>query len=387
MRLCREIVWRYGVPMISKTTRFEVLDALRGLCALLVVFFHLPVSSHFHALPLTRHGYLFVDFFFVLSGFVIAHAYRERIGSVGDAGRFLIRRIGRVWPLHVVVLAAFVIIELCRMVFHFDGVGAFTGDRAPEYLVTNLMLIQAFGIHPHLTWNGPAWSISVEMGCYVLFAVLLLAAPRRGNLFAVVLAVIGALIVLSFAPRYMNTTFNFGLARAAYGFFLGVLVHRIWSAAPDPFGWTARWLEPVSLIAAVAYVSLARGPWTVAAPLIFAVCIWVFASEAGRMSRWLSIRPLLRLGHWSYSIYMTHMLVISLMLIVARKLDWMTGRRVDFGSVWVNDLFALAMIGVIVALSAVTYRWIETPGRDWINGWLKRRDAQRARATLAIEGA
>ena len=363
--------------MISKTTRFEVLDALRGLCAILVVFFHLPVSSHFHALPLTRHGYLFVDFFFVLSGFVIAHAYRERIGSLGDAGRFLVRRVGRVWPLHLAILGAFVAVELCRLWFRFDAVPPFSGDRAPEYLITNALLIQAFGIHPHLTWNGPAWSISVEMGCYVLFALMLLAAPRRFTPIAVVLAVAGALIVLAFTPRYMNTTYNFGFPRAAYGFLLGCLVQRIWSAAPDPGQGLVRWLEPASLIAAVAYVWLARGPWTVLAPLIFAVCIWVFASEAGRVSRWLSVRPLLRLGHWSYSIYMTHMLVITVMLILARRLDLMVGRRVDFGSVWLNDLFALAVIGVIIALSAVTYRWIETPGRDWVNGWVKRREARR----------
>ena len=373
--------------MISKTTRFEVLDALRGLCAILVVFFHLPVSSHFHALPLTRHGYLFVDFFFVLSGFVIAHAYRERIGSIGDAGRFLVRRVGRVWPLHLAILAAFVVLELCRLWFRFDAVPPFTGDRAPEYLITNVMLVQAFGIHDHLTWNGPAWSISVEMGCYVLFALMLLAAPRRFTPIAVVLAILGALVVLAFAPRYMNTTYNFGFPRAAYGFLLGCLVQRIWSAAPDPGQGLVKWLEPVALIAAVAYVWLARGPWTVAAPLIFAVCIWVFASEAGRVSRWLSARPLLRLGHWSYSIYMTHMLVITVMLIVARRTGIMENRRVDFGSIWLNDLFALAVLAFIIGLSALTYRWIETPGRDWVNGWLKRRDARRARPVLAAETA
>ncbi|MBD3836915.1 acyltransferase [Brevundimonas sp.] len=373
--------------MISKTTRFDVLDALRGLCAILVVFFHLPVSSHFHALPLTRHGYLFVDFFFVLSGFVIAHAYRERIATVGDAGRFLVRRVGRVWPLHMAILAAFVLLELCRLWFRFDAVPPFTGDRAPQYLISNILLIQAFGIHSHLTWNGPAWSISVEMGCYVLFALMLLAAPRRFAPIAVVLAVAGALVVLAFAPRYMNTTYNFGFPRAMYGFLLGCLVQRIWSARPDPSPGLVRWLEPISLIAAVAYVSLARGPWTVLAPLIFAVCIWVFASEAGRVSRWLSARPLLRLGHWSYSIYMTHMLVITLMLIVARRAGIMENRRIDFGSVWLNDLFALAVLAVIIGLSALTYRWIETPGRDWINGWLKRREARRTRPVLAAETA
>ncbi len=369
--------------------RFDVLDALRGLCALLVVFFHLPVSSHLHPLALFRHGYLFVDFFFVLSGFVIAHAYGGRLGSVKDLGPFLIKRLGRVWPLHAVMLAAFVGLELCRLWFHFDAATPFARDRSVEALVTNLLLIQSFNIHPYLTWNGPAWSISVEMGAYVVFAAIMVLAPRRFTAISLLLIVAGALIVLTQSTRFMNTTYNFGFPRAVYGFFLGCLVHRIWLMKPPTFApVVAGWLQLICLVVVGAYVSYAQGPWTVAAPLFFAVSIWIFAEERGLVSRILSVRPMLALGHWSYSIYMVHMFVITIMLILARKLQIMPdGRRIDFGSPWLNDLFALAVIGLITGLSVLTYRLVEIPGRDAVNAWLARRKAAKALASTATHPA
>ena len=369
--------------------RFDVLDALRGLCALLVVFFHLPVSSHLHPLALFRHGYLFVDFFFVLSGFVIAHAYGGRLGSVNDLGPFLIKRLGRVWPLHAVMLAAFVGLELCRLWFHFDAATPFARDRSVEAIFTNLLLIQSFNIHPYLTWNGPAWSISVEMGAYVVFAAIMVLAPRRFTAISLLLIVAGALIVLTQSTRFMNTTYNFGFPRAVYGFFLGCLVHRIWLMKPPTFApVVAGWLQLICLVVVGAYVSYAQGPWTVAAPLFFAVSIWIFAEERGLVSRILSVRPMLALGHWSYSIYMVHMFVITIMLILARKLQIMPdGRRIDFGSPWLNDLFALAVIGLITGLSVLTYRLVEIPGRDAVNAWLARRKAAKALASTATHPA
>ena len=369
--------------------RFDVLDALRGLCALLVVFFHLPVSSHLHPLALFRHGYLFVDFFFVLSGFVIAHAYGGRLGSVNDLGPFLIKRLGRVWPLHAVMLAAFVGLELCRLWFHFDAATPFARDRSVEAIFTNLLLIQSFNIHPYLTWNGPAWSISVEMGAYVVFAAIMVLAPRRFTAISLLLIVAGALIVLTQSTRFMNTTYNFGFPRAVYGFFLGCLVHRIWLMKPPTFApVVAGWLQLICLVVVGAYVSYAQGPWTVAAPLFFAVSIWIFAEERGLVSRILSVRPMLALGHWSYSIYMVHMFVITIMLILARKLKIMPdGRRIDFGSLWLNDLVALAVIGLIIGLSVLTYRLVEIPGRDAVNAWLARRKAAKALASTATHPA
>jgi peptidoglycan/LPS O-acetylase OafA/YrhL len=88
--------------------RFEALDSLRGVCAILVVMFHMPVTSHWRSWDFIQHAYLFVDYFFVLSGFVIAHAYAARLKTAADAGRFMVRRFGRIWPMHVLMLAAYV---------------------------------------------------------------------------------------------------------------------------------------------------------------------------------------------------------------------------------------------------------------------------------------
>ena len=79
-------------------SRFEALDAWRGICAVIVVVFHFVamVPSSLERSLFIRNGYLFVDFFFVLSGFVLCHSYRGQIASLGDIKRFAIRRFGRV---------------------------------------------------------------------------------------------------------------------------------------------------------------------------------------------------------------------------------------------------------------------------------------------------
>lgn len=81
--------------------RYDVLDSWRGVCATIVALMHFNGLHHLWDLPLLRNAYLFVDFFFVLSGFVISHAYAARIESSSEALRFMVRRFGRVWPLPV----------------------------------------------------------------------------------------------------------------------------------------------------------------------------------------------------------------------------------------------------------------------------------------------
>ncbi|WP_374600038.1 acyltransferase family protein [Brevundimonas sp.] len=353
---------------VTQHRRFEALDSLRGVCAILVVMFHMPVASHWRDWGLVQHGYLFVDYFFVLSGFVIAHAYAERLRTPRDAGRFMVRRLGRVWPLHVLMLAAFVGLELARLWFDIDGVTPFTRDRSVEAIFTNLLLIQAFNIHPYLTWNGPSWTLSVEVGCYVVFAALLLVAPRRWRWIGVVLAVIGAVMVLLFARRWMNTTYDLAFPRAVYGFFLGCMLQGMWLRIPRLRGSVATVLEIAVLLLIGLFIAWATGPVTVAVTLMFVVGVWVFAGEKGAVSRLLDTRPLVTLGRWSFSIYMVHMFVITVVLIVARKLDWMpNGRRIDFGSVWLNDFFAVGLFVGIVGLALLAHRFVEIPAQRWID--------------------
>ena len=365
-----------SLPVKAPPRRFEALDSLRGVCAVLVVMFHMPVASHWRDWPLIQHGYLFVDFFFVLSGFVIAHAYAERLKTRADAGRFMVRRLGRVWPLHVLMLAAFIGLELVRLWTHFDGAAPFTRDRSVEAIWTNLLLIQAYNIHGYLTWNGPAWTLSVEVGCYVVFAALLMLLPgRRFGVWRWVgagLAILGAVIVATQAPRWMNTTHDFAFPRAVYGFFLGAALQGVWLRIPRLKGVAATVLEAATLIGLCLFIAWAEGPVAVLVTLLFVAGVWVFAGEDGALSRLLDTRPLVTLGRWSFAIYMVHMFVLTVMLILARKAHLLPGgRRIDFGSVWLNDLFAIGMFGLIVALAVLAHKTVEVPAQKLIDRWTK----------------
>ena len=334
--------------------------------------FHMPVASHWRDWPLIQHGYLFVDYFFVLSGFVIAHAYAERLKSPRDAGRFMVRRLGRVWPLHVLILACFVGLELCRVWFHFDAATPFTRDRSVEAIWTNLLLIQAWHIHPYLTWNGPSWTLSAEVACYLIFAVLVLIAPKRFRWLGAVLAVIGGLMVVEFARRWMNTTYDFAVPRAVYGFFLGCLLQGLWTRIPRLKSGAATVLEVVTVALCCLFIAWAEGPVTVAVTLVFIGVVWVFAGEDGAVSRLLDHPALVTLGRWSFAIYMVHMFVLTVMLIIARKLHWLpNGRRIDFGSVWLNDLFAIAIFALIVGLAVIAHNAVERPAQRLIDRWTK----------------
>src|ERR1700722_1022832 len=151
-------------------TRFRVLDSCRGLCAVAVMLFHMDAKTHFYALPLVRNSWVAVDFFFVLSGFVIASAYSRRLQTVADAGRFALRRFGRLYPLHLAVLLVYVGIELGRVTI-LRAADAFSGDTSVSALFENLLLLQGF-TPDHETWNYPAWSISVELWTNFAFALL-----------------------------------------------------------------------------------------------------------------------------------------------------------------------------------------------------------------------
>src|SRR5882724_9776652 len=147
--------------------RFRILDGWRGACALLVALFHLDAYWHFYETPLIRNAWLFVDFFFVLSGFVISHAYRGRLSDWREARSFVVRRVGRLWPLHMAVLALFILLEALKLAVVSTGhVGgdslAFTDTKAFDAIAANIVLIQSLGVYDHLTWNFPSWSISTE---------------------------------------------------------------------------------------------------------------------------------------------------------------------------------------------------------------------------------
>lgn len=357
--------------------RYAVLDAWRGICALLVTIVHIPLAHRYLASGWFTNMQMFVDFFFVLSGFVMCHAYGSKLKSGRQYEGFMIRRFGRIWPLHAVILGGFVLLELTKLVAGhvlkapMDGV-PFSGPRSVETLVSNIFMTQSFGLHGMTSWNGPAWSIGVEFYAYVLFGLVVLVAGMRTAVFAAI-ATVGLAGVALFAPDWIFTTHDYGFLRCLYGFFVGCIVYTLVQRGKAPAAGSE--FGVVTLLVAFMLLS-GRNASSLAAPLVFAVVVYVFAFERGLISRSLRSMPAQALGLWSYSIYMVHMLIFAVEKIVLgilekkqglglSSLTTSTGKYWTFNSGKLDLVFFALQIGLTLAVAALTYRFVEDPARRY----------------------
>jgi peptidoglycan/LPS O-acetylase OafA/YrhL len=369
--------------------RFRVLDSWRGIAAVCVVLFHFEAANDIHALRFVQHSFLFVDFFFVLSGFVIAHAYGDRLNSPANATQFIVRRFGRVWPLHIAVLAAFVAIELLKYVaVSHAHVAATTGAFDPEgstplaSLPLQVLLLQGVGAADKLTWNTPSWSISAEFWTYILFALIITLPSRFRTAAFAVSAALGAAIVMAYSHHGMDATYDLGLPRCVFGFSLGCLVYWVRSRANSRSPIAGTISEVAAVIAIVAFVTITnRSSLSYAAPLLFAAVVYVFSFEAGPVSRWFARPAFQNLGRWSYSIYMVQALIAFIIGLVVSELqrrlgidlwkpvveDGISKRLIVSDHVILLDVLHLVYVAVVIALAAVTYHIIEQPGRHYFN--------------------
>jgi peptidoglycan/LPS O-acetylase OafA/YrhL len=375
--------------------RFEILNGWRGVCALLVALHHLNVYSHIYDLPLIVNAWLFVDFFFVLSGFIISHAYMDRLGGWQDVRNFIVRRFGRLWPLHVAVLLPLVGLEIVKLVFAkaggmpVDHPAFGTDNNSVGSIFTNLLLIHSLGVHDVLTWNRPSWSISVEFYTYIVFAAVFMmalkAVPRL--VLPLAIAAAGGLAVFLFSTKTaMDTSWDYGFFRCLYGFFVGNLTYRIWRSGRARAFFDGRWPAELAALALVAiFVSLVGATeWSLAAPFVFAFVVLVFAHERGPVSRLMNVRPVALLGIWSYSIYMVHAPLVEFMdrglkfsekftgvpTMIERSFPWEQNpvQLVFLGSRWAMDGLAVAYLLLAVGIAAATYAVVEQPCRRFFYG-------------------
>src|SRR5579863_5191282 len=164
----------HDVPA-PKVEFFVPLESLRGMAALIVVVYHAVWLNPLTQSTFFSNGALMVDFFFVLSGFVICHSYGDRLSDLRDFGRFLWLRLGRLYPLHIAFLMVFVFIEGVKYFaqLHYGIIAdkpAFTVNDTGAF-VANVFLLQALSFTAPLTFNYPSWSISVEVYAYVVFGI------------------------------------------------------------------------------------------------------------------------------------------------------------------------------------------------------------------------
>jgi peptidoglycan/LPS O-acetylase OafA/YrhL len=371
---------------VEAPTFFAPLESLRGVAALIVVLYHAVWINSITSLHLVQNGALMVDFFFVLSGFVIFHSYGKKLGSGTDICRFLWLRLGRLYPLHFTFLMVFLVIEIAKLVAErkFGIVAdkpAFTTNNG-NALLTNLLLIHSLGVHDHrhLNFNHPSWSISTEFYAYVLFAGvrLLVADNRRFTVAATafVAAAFGLLWWLKVVPL-TTAGYDYGFIRCAGGFFLGTLTYLAYDALrgrlkdPHHRGGSLGWLSALALLATIAYLCLIdpEGWLTYLLPFFSAsVILTLVLCPQRTVQNVLSSRPLRWLGKVSYSVYMVHAAIAWIITQVLTVVFKFPKIEVPDGHITATSpsagLIALAIyVAIVLVLSGFTYRWIEEPFR------------------------
>lgn len=339
------------------------MTALRFWAALWVVLFHYKPYAGPEAVgwAVLGKGYLAVDFFFMLSGFVLAHVYRGSLeaGTYSRSG-FIIKRLARIYPMHIATLAFFVLLALAGPKL---GVPAdpqrFDFSKLPQHI----LLVHAwFGDGQQ--FNFPSWSISAEFFAYLAFPIVMMLGRWPRTMLALgVLATFGwywlAVPVAGAPSTHLS---NWQIMRIMPEFLLGAGLREAMER-PTPvlsriLG--ARSAVGAALLAVLALAALNAPDW---AMLIALVILLAAGAERGRMRRdGLLERPAsVYLGEISYGLYMVHIAVAN---VAFHILDLFMPRPQETTAA---SLLTTALVaGLAVATSALTHRLIEEPGQALI---------------------
>lgn len=347
-----------GMTEHTNKKRYYVLDAFRGLAALMVALFHFKLDNPITDSALINQAWLFVDFFFVLSGFVLAHTYFYQ--RAVDLRAFTRARLTRLYPLYLYALLVMVAFETLKFVLDHMGFSLFNNPPFSENDLSgffySLTLLNSFGFDHELTWNTPGWSISAEFWSNMLIATLLVLPFLRGRFHVVAgLAALGGMGALMLLDKGLDLTYDAGWLRCLYGFALGMLVyslHRRLVAWQRLIGA----LEVPLLLGCLCLIVFHQHLWFLLPPFAFAAAIYVFAGEHGWLSRILKTAPFQILGHISYSIYLNHVIVA----IIVEK-----AARLAFPAMplWVSLTATFVYVAAVLIYAMITYRWIEEPAR------------------------
>jgi len=350
------------VPALPVLSRDGPLDALRFLAALFIVLYHVaeraPVSL-FSLSPAFGRGYLATDFFLMLSGYVLARAYGPRVeGSDVSALTFIKRRVQRIWPPHLVMLALFV-------AFFVSASAVGLAPQNPQWfqwdqLPAQIFLAQAWFAPGASGWNTPTWTLSALIVAYALFpAVWRRVARTRRPLallaagVAIYLAIDAAALAVFHTPGY-QLPLRFGLIRGVPLFMMGLLVARLPVAA-----FTREHALPLAIASLVSVVGVqGLGRFDHASLALLAFLIYAAGASKPRAWRWAGAA-----GRLSFSLFLTNTLTALVWFGLVRAVEAKLGLPAP--AQWA--LWAMAIPATIVA-AWVFERGVDAPLQRWMKG-------------------
>lgn len=351
----------------------RALTTLRFFAALWVVLFaawpHLDVAF---TPNVVAKGYLGVETFFILSGFILSHVYLEASGTKRFSyGGFLWARIARVYPLHLATLFGMIGLGLAASVVGITVDASLLDWRS---LPAHLTMTQAWGLAPGAAFNHPSWSISAEWFAYLAFPVFAFVAwrLRERPVLATVLAAAFALAVYAaFQPlagfSLTQATFRWGALRIAPCFALGCALYLVHRRRTLPY---ARSFAVVSAVGMAVSTSMLW--WDPIAVLFAGGLILSLGSIANEKGGLFASKPGVYLGEISYAVYMVHAAVLLIGFNLAARVTG-GGDKLPF-VVW------LAVLAVIPLAAALAYHLIERPARKALRGMADRRAARKTAA-------
>jgi peptidoglycan/LPS O-acetylase OafA/YrhL len=315
-------------------------------------------------LPFVKFGYLGVDLFFFLSGFIIAYTHARDTATLAPRRvlHFYGLRFARIYPVHFVILCAMVPMALVGPLLHLAPHHP-EDFRWADFLYS-LLLVQSWGVAADIHWNFPSWSISCEWAAYLLFPILALALARIASRRQAVLwlaaeTALFALAYVFFFHGSLDLEFGgggfarFAMMRIAFEFPAGALAWKLMELHD-----VRRWPWTAIVMAAIGVSMVFAGTPARDLLVVFTCFLAVLAGAVSdtAVARVLSVAPLVWLGEVSYSIYMVH----APIRMTAGKAAGMLVERVGTGALgW---LVALLLFALTIGAAAAMHALVEEPG-------------------------
>lgn len=340
------------------------LTSIRGIAALFVVVYHMRPyipdlnGINFLLTPFSK-GYLAVDFFFILSGFILSYKYSKVFSNSLDTiqyKEFIIKRIARVMPLHVFIMMLYLVLPLGALIL---------GNKVGDEYGTSAFFVKLFLIDLWLvghdfwkTWNTPSWTISGELFAYLIlpFICILIANKIYRSYILYVFSITVVVSVFSGfnLPSLGAGITNVGLLRCLVGFLCGVSLFYINKSLPGFIIRHALFLFCLTA-AALCYCFLTISENYYYVSILFSCLLLFTLNFRNKFHLILEKKAFVYLGEISYSVYLSH----TLILIICTRFFVVDGK---FSSLW----FAMLYIIFTIMFSALSYKFIEIPSRKLI---------------------
>lgn len=375
---------------------------MRGIAALLTVVFHVDLMLgdggdmlvHRSQTMLLSRMYLMVDFFFILSGFIMFYVYGNMFATnvtKESFKKFTIARFARVYPLHFFTLCCCILLFFITDKLGIPKVPVLQIENDSFSILTNFLLLHSMNLHHWFSWNHASWSISVEWWAYMLFPFLVAPISRihaGSKALIAALCFVGYLVItfyiiplvtvpeeIAFAkpdPSQLsiNVGYQYGYIRCLCGFILGMMVYQAYQA---------KWLSTLLSngyvllgLTLLAFISMHFNlpDFITIIPFSFILLCGAYGSVG--MDNFFSKTFLQRLGDWSFSIYLVHQPLLFTIGSVLSYLNPVDASKITTGlppkpDMLTGWIICFAFLSLTLFISFLTYKYIEVPARNRIN--------------------